>query len=752
MRIARRSVPARLRDTRLASAGLVVGAFAAFETAAGSNGDPTFVVVGLLVAVALRLVPFGRKGDIDRTAWRWLAIGIAFSVAGFLAMAAGLRVSHPLTVGLFLCVYPAMALAEYNFCRSLSMSSQSGTLVDAAIVASTGVALLLASIASAQVNWSDGTEVVVLILFPAMSVVMLSLAIFLCSMVRWHLPRQLAALIIGQALLVGSDLGPLLERNGLADPGIGQRLAAAAYVFILAATFSDTRWTGTEHDELRFSRVFGLPWIGAVTAITVLLLPGTSLPSRVAAAAAIVFVVVRLSLAYGQVRLAGQHRREARTDELTGLANRRSFLEHLELRLAAGDACSVLLMDLDEFKEVNDSLGHHAGDQLLRTIGTRLSRAVSETRGAVRLFRLGGDEFACIVSAPHDVGTFAERLRSITATPVMIDGQRIDQRASIGIASAPDDSNDPGDLLRLADAAMYRAKQLQTGVVIHTDETAGEHSVLRILAAARDALEAGRFELHFQPQVRTNDGSVHGVEALLRLPHEGGFMPTDQIIGAVRSAGLMSSLTDYVLEHAFSAAAVMHRKHPTLVMSVNVSPEDLSSGTLAERVVMAAKRHNIAPRLLCIEVTEEALLDDPVEAARTVDRLRLLGFGISMDDFGVGFSSLSNLRILDVTELKIDRGFVQGLTTDARTEALIRSIADLARRLGAAVLLEGVETEAEFALARRFGIELVQGWVFSPAIPMPELLSWIARRQAPRVDQAGVAERPVRRTSIVTGR
>ena len=745
-------MPSRLRNNRLATAGVVMAGFVAFQTAASGDGEQTPVVVGLLIAVALRLVVVGRRGNLDRHAWRWLAIGVGFSAAGFVAMIAGLRISHPLTVGLFLCMYPAMALAEYNFCRSLSMSSQTGNLVDAGIAASTGIGLLLASIASAKVNWADPTDVVVLILFPAMSVVMLSLAIFLGSMVRWHLPRQLAALIIGQAILVGSDLGPLLERNGLADPGIGQRLAAVGYFAILVATFSDSRWVGTEHDELRFSRVFALPWIGAVASVTVLLLPGTAMPARIAASVSIVFVVVRLSLAYGQVRLAGQHRREARTDELTGLANRRAFLEHLAQRLSSGDSCAILLMDLDEFKEVNDSLGHHAGDQLLRTIGTRLSRAVSETRGSVRLFRLGGDEFACIISKPHDVRAFAERLRTVTSTPLMIDGQRIDQRVSIGIASSPEDSQDPGDLLRLADAAMYRAKQLQAGVVVHTDEAAGEHSVLRILAAAREALESGRLELYYQPQIRTKDGSVHGVEALLRLPHEGGFLPTDLIIGAIRSAGLMPTLTDYVLDCAFRAAALMHQEYPTLVMSVNVSPEDLSSGTLAERIVIAAKRYDVAPRLLCIEVTEEALLDDPLEAARTVDRLRTLGFGISMDDFGVGFSSLSNLRILDVSELKIDQGFVKGLTKDPRTEALIRSIADLARRLGASVLLEGVETEAEFDLARNFGIELVQGWVFSPAIPMPELLGWIARRETPKPAPTGAQPPTSRLTSIVTGR
>jgi diguanylate cyclase len=398
------------------------------------------------------------------------------------------------------------------------------------------------------------------------------------------------------------------------------------------------------------------------------------------------------------------------------------------------------VMDLDGFKEVNDSLGHHAGDQLLRTVGMRLSRVIAESRGTSRLFRLGGDEFACVVALPADVEALAQHLRTVTSTPTVIQNQRIDQRVSVGIATFPGDSRAPGDVLRLADAAMYRAKQLQSGVVVHDEATSGDHSVLRMLAAVREALETKRFEMYFQPQVRTATGAVHGLEALLRLRRDGVMLPADLMIGAARTAGLMQRLTDFVLDASFAAAAAMHDEFPELIMSVNVSPEDLSSGSLVERVVQAAARHGVEPRLVCVEVTEEALLDNPAEAARTVERLRSLGFGVSMDDFGVGFSSLSNLRVLAVSELKIDRGFVSGLTRDMRTEALICAIADLARRLGANVLLEGVETQEEFDLARSFGIDLVQGWVFSPALPQHEVVEWMRKRAVPRpgVDDLGL--------------
>jgi diguanylate cyclase len=732
VRLSERSGLEWFRDKRVWRAVLALAALGAFMTGSTPDGDPSPIVVVLLAVTAFRVSVMARRQGLDRRAWRWFGIALSFSAVGFVAMAAGVPVTNPAVVVVFSLSYPSSVTAQYYFCRSRTMSSQVGSWLDCAIVAFVGIAVLLATVASAQLHSARGPQIVVWILFPALSILSLSVCVFLCSLVRWRLPNQLLFLIIGQALLVGADLGPLVGRTFPWLLTLGTRLSAVAYVFAIAASIADNRWVGTEHDELRFSRVFALPWIGAVGAVAIMVWPGASTPGRLAAATAMILVIIRISLAYGRVRLAADHRREARTDELTGLPNRRAFIEHLDERVAQDAASAILVMDLDGFKEVNDSLGHHAGDQLLRTVGMRLSRVVAESRGSNRLFRLGGDEFACVVSLPADVEAFAQQLRTVTATPTVIQHQRIDQRVSVGIASFPGDSRAPGDVLRLADAAMYRAKQLQSGVVVHDEATSGDHSVLRMLAAVREALETQRFEMYFQPQVRTATGAVHGLEALLRLRKDGVMLPTDLMIGAARTAGLMRKLTDFVLDASFGAAAAMHHEFPDLIMSVNVSPEDLSSGSLAERVVQAAARHGVEPRLVCVEVTEEALLDDPAEAARTVERLRSLGFGVSMDDFGVGFSSLSNLRVLAVSELKIDRGFVSGLTRDMRTEALICAIADLARRLGANVLLEGVETQEEFELARSFGIDLVQGWVFSPALSQTDVVEWMRKRAVPR--------------------
>ena len=693
---------------------------------------PTVVV--LLAVLVVRIFIVARKPGVERTAWRWFGAACSLSAGGYAAMALGLPLTHPISIALFASSYPLIVVAQHHFLLTRTKSSQWGTWLDSAVVASVGIAILLSSIAAAGLAELSTAEVVVSVFFPTLSIVTLSACVFLCSLVRWRLPQQLLALISAQLFLVGADLGPLLERGAAANSGLAVRLGAVGYTIAIAATFADRRWIATEHDELRFSRVFALPWVGALAALSLLLWPTTPLGSRLAAGLAMVLVVLRLSLAYGQVRLAAQHRKEARTDELTSLPNRRAFVEQLRTTVAGGASCGVLLMDLDGFKEVNDSLGHHAGDHLLRALSARLSRVIAEERAEARLFRLGGDEFACIVSPADGLVTFAERLRYVASLPTVIEGQRIDQRMSIGTATCPVDTTEPEDLLRFADAAMYRAKQLQSGVVSHSSVIDGEHSVLKTLAIVREGLEREKFELYFQPQVRSADGSVYGVEALLRLWRNGEFVPAPLLIGAAKTAGLMSELTDYVIDRSVRAASSLHGEFPDLVMSFNVSPEDLSSGSLAERVAAAARRHRVSPSKLCVEVTEESLLEDPVEAALTVERLRAAGFGVSMDDFGVGFSSLTNLRMLNVSELKIDRGFAHGMTADLRTQALVVSIAELAHRLGATVLLEGVETEEELDLARTFGIDLLQGFVFSRALAISDLRPWIRQQEVRRHD------------------
>jgi diguanylate cyclase len=576
-----------------------------------------------------------------------------------------------------------------------------------------------------QSNTNAGWKFFVGILFPILGVLSFGVAATLGSIVQWRLPAMLGWLLCAHLLFLLSDVFPLFENWAHVTLGLGARSAAAGYIAFILSSRSDDRWSARDRNVDRSKRVFVSGWVTTALALMMLLHPGSLPLARITAAIAILFVVLRFSMAYDQARLAADLRKEARTDDLTGLPNRRALRERLDDLVGGSQPFAVLLLDLDEFKEINDTLGHDAGDQLLRTVSARLTRTAASHTSPCELYRLGGDEFAVVLEQPESSSALATEMLSIIRVPTIIDGERIDQAVSIGGAWFPVDAKHPNDLVRLADASMYRAKQLKSGYEHHDGSLVEEFSSLRLLTIVREALVSGSFELHYQPQISLVEGTVVGVEALFRLKVEGRYVPANAVINVAGSAGLLGDLTDRVIERAMEQLAVLHVSHPNLSMSLNVSEQDLSSGTLTGRVLPVLRRHRVKPSQLCIEVTEESLLQNPTAAARTVDELRSAGIVVSMDDFGVGFSSLTNLRVLAVDELKIDRSFVTGLVSDPRTEALVLSIVDLARRLGAKVMIEGVEQLDEVTMARSLGIDLVQGYVFARPLPFDELQRWL---------------------------
>jgi EAL domain-containing protein (putative c-di-GMP-specific phosphodiesterase class I) len=258
----------------------------------------------------------------------------------------------------------------------------------------------------------------------------------------------------------------------------------------------------------------------------------------------------------------------------------------------------------------------------------------------------------------------------------------------------------------------------------------------------REVIEQGSFELYYQPQIDVMTDLVVGVEALLRVQRDGQFIPAPMVIATAETVGLMTELTDHIVEREGRDARRLGGLGFDLTMSFNVSAKDLSSGTLADRVIEVAKRHRIDSSRFMVELTEEAVLTDPQAAAATVNRLRSLGFRVSMDDFGVGFSSLTNLRTLAVDELKIDSSFVEGMVSDARTRALVSAIVDLARRLDSHVLIEGVERLEDVAVVRELGIDLIQGWAYAKAMPLPDLVQWMTERGQVPVGQLADARGP----------
>jgi diguanylate cyclase (GGDEF)-like protein len=424
-------------------------------------------------------------------------------------------------------------------------------------------------------------------------------------------------------------------------------------------------------------------------------------------------------------------RHEADTDQLTGLANRRAFLRRLDtaLRHAGKDDRSValLMIDLDHFKELNDTMGHHTGDLLLQQVGPRLRQALRE---ADTLARLGGDEFAVVLTDLPDRDTaerVAQRIRALLAEPFLLEELAMHVSASIGIAQFPEHANDGGTLLQRADVAMYQAKQAGTECELY-DASRDIHSRerLALVGDLRRALHDNEFEVHFQPKADLRTGRVDAVEALVRWQHpERGLLAPGQFIPLVAQSGLIRPLTRYVLDATLAQAATWRRAGHDIKVAVNVSAPDLMDARFPDHVLAALTRHAIPPERLQLEITEDTIIADPERMLDVLARLSEVGVGLSLDDYGTGRSSLAYLKRLPIQELKIDRSFVMHLTADSQDATIVRSTINLAHSLRLRVVAEGVETAEAWAQLGDMGCELAQGYLVSrpqPAAALDALL------------------------------
>ena len=424
--------------------------------------------------------------------------------------------------------------------------------------------------------------------------------------------------------------------------------------------------------------------------------------------------------------------RLAYEDGLTGLPNRSMFNQQLEqaVRMARREdqPLAVLLFDMDRFKAINDTLGHPVGDQALTEVGTRV-RAVLRDSDIVA--RLGGDEFAILLatgSSTRAMHVVADKLIKAFEQPLVVGGQSMDLGASIGIARFPEHGEDPASLMRAADVAMYAAKRAKTGYAVYDpahDERRQEF--LTLLGELRRAVEAGQLVLHYQPKMNLTENRVTSVEALVRWRHpQRGFVPPSEFIPFAEQTGYISSITRWVVTAAIEQAGLWHRAGLNIRVSVNVSARDLrSEDTLVQYVWAALIAAELPPAMLCLEITESGLMDDPRSAQSTMRKFRDLGVATSIDDYGTGYSSLAYIKQLAVNELKIDRTFVSGMEADRRNAAIVRSTIELGHNLGLSVVAEGVETEHELEELRRFGCDVAQGFLFARPMAAEALEQWL---------------------------
>lgn len=434
-------------------------------------------------------------------------------------------------------------------------------------------------------------------------------------------------------------------------------------------------------------------------------------------------------------------------DALTGLPNRARLRDVLDARLVdaatSGEPLSVVLLDLDHFKDINDSLGHPIGDQLLRRIGERLQGGL---RDSDMIARMGGDEFAVVLPATEsDEGLWiAERLIETLQEPIEVEGLRLRVGTSAGVATFPVHGSIGTDLIQRADVAMYVAKRGRAGVSVYRPED--DFSSVRQLTLngeLRKAIAEDHLGLFFQPKIDARTGDVVCVEALVRWVHpKHGILPPDEFIGLAENSGLIRPLTRWVVDRAVRQCAAWRGDGADLTVAVNLSARNLLEDDLPTVVRNRLAVHGLAPEALTLEITEGLIMEDPERSMEVITELGALGVRISIDDFGTGYSSLAYLKKLPAAEIKIDRSFVSQMDRDRDDAVIVRSTIELAHSLGMSVVAEGVENAVVWQELQELGCDFGQGYLFSPPLPVDAVETWMRSHTAvPAIERESEAAR-----------
>ncbi len=534
-------------------------------------------------------------------------------------------------------------------------------------------------------------------------------------------------------IVLFSDDGSVLGAVPATDPAFQAAAAGRTDVRILAEGSSSSR-------AIRVLQPVVVASDGQATGVLEVYLPYDTIAAKVQADTGRTITRLALGLVglYGVLALiswwttralrrhAADHEHQALHDPLTGLPNRELFRRKAEealLRGRRGEPGALVLIDLDHFKEVNDTLGHHAGDELLRVVGRRL---VESLRTDDTVARLGGDEFGLVLpraDSRDETVALLERVRSELAEEVVLDGVPISVEASFGVSFYPSDADTVEGLLQHSDAAMYQGKHGPTGVVVY-DPAIPQHNThsLVIQRELRGALERDELVLHYQPKVELSTGRVGCVEALVRWQHpEHGLMAPSDFLPVAERSELIEPLTSWVLRRALADHEAWTAAGHDWAVAVNVSARNLGSLTFAGTVQAILAESGVQPERLHLEVTETALAFDTDVAGQVISALAAQGISMSVDDFGIGFTSLSQLRTIKVSEVKIDQTFVSGLPGNEQDRVIVRSVIDLGHSLGCLVTAEGVETQDVADWLVEAGCDHAQGFLWSRPRPWAEI-------------------------------
>jgi diguanylate cyclase (GGDEF)-like protein len=694
------------------------------------------IPAGAVGAIAVRVVRVRR----DRLGWAALGCAMLAWLSGDIYRAFTFPPGthrffpSPADAG-YLLMYPFAYAGLWLLLKSRASRFQRSLWLDGLIgatgVGAVGAALLIPFVLAHSTG--DVSTVATNVAYPLGDLLLIAQLVMSMALSRGRVGRGYLFLGAGLTMFAGADAAyAYYSATGHTYVVAIGVLWVLAFVLVAIGAWQDDAPV-VPGVHFRGGTVLAVPVLFALVAIGLLAYGQIHVLSHGGAALALttlLLVMLRTALTFRENLALLDSRRASLTDELTGLPNRRRLGQRLTemtvgpigAQAADPGLAGMVLVDLDGFKELNDTLGHHAGDVLLAELGPRLS----SLEGIDLLARLGGDEFAGLITGRADPGLVREaaaRLHTALETPFEFDDLTIHVRASIGGALFPEHGRDLVDLMRHADVAMYHAKTARTGYELYRpDLDLNSRDRLRLVGDLQHALRDGELILHYQPKAAAHTGVITGVEALVRWQHPTeGLLGPDRFLDIAESAGLMRQLTSYVLERALRQLAIWNAAGADLYVAVNLAMPNLLDLRLPEEVERQLTAAGVPAQRLILEITENIVMADPDRILDVVGRLDRLGVVLSLDDFGAGASSLGYIKRLTVDELKIDRSFVMTMDDDEDNAAIVRATIELAHNLGLRVVAEGVETEASYQCLRALGCDEIQGFLLSRPVSAADL-------------------------------
>jgi diguanylate cyclase (GGDEF)-like protein len=674
----------------------------------------------------------------ERSAWLLLAIGIGFFAAADIYWTLAIEgTAHPPSPSLadagYLFFYPCAFAMIVGLVRSHLRDLHVSVWLDGAIgglaVAAVGSALVLEPL----VHTTHGAlaSVATNMAYPLGDLALIVLVFGVFALSGWRPGRTWLLIAMGFAVMAVADsvyLFRVAEGSYVAGTVL-DALWPAGLLLLSYAAWSTPR--ARERVQLGGRAMLLAPCVFGAVALFLLIRSnyvrlGTA--PEILASAALLTAGLRFALTFYDVRRLSEVReRAARTDDLTGLANRRHFYSRLNDAIEGcrvrGSSFALLTVDLDHFKELNDTLGHYAGDLLLAQIGPRIQSVVRDETVA----RLGGDEFGLVLRDASAAAAAAGRVHEALRRPFEVEGLTVSIQASVGIAIFPDDAQSTDGLLQRADVAMYQAKEDRTRYAFYAPgSNPNSRERLGLVTDLKEAVEQGGLIVYYQPQVDLRTNTVSGVEALVRWQHpQHGLLGADRFVAIAEQTGVMRELTASVLEQALAQQRAWLDEGRELDLAVNVSATNLLDSAFLGNLRRQLARWRTPPGMLRLEITESVLISEGSRVNGVIDSLGEMGVNLSLDDFGTGYSPLSYLRELPVTQIKIDRSFIDSMMRDRDTATIVASLVDLARRLGIDVVAEGIETAGQLELLRSFECPFGQGYLFSRPLPAQTAGRWL---------------------------